>query len=242
MLLSDAKHWVDSDLEHIVMFFFPALNVLLLRGNHHVIIEVTEYRKETRLSHGLDAAHGGGWRQYTTETFIIPSPFLFLVSRHHGFSSPLPRKAHVSHLAPLTAMAIKVPSFLLPSILLFLLLSAPAIVHSSYPLLDSQLSDPISDGVTSRGPRYPPFLRLPRSASLSSSDSCEETYGFMPCTSTWLGNLFLIIVYGYLMYLAATFLSNGSELLLEIMGPGIVGGLFLPMLGALPDAMLILGT
>lgn len=42
------------------------------------------------------------------------------------------------------------------------------------------------------------------------------------------------------MFKAATFLSNGSELLLEILGPGIVGGLFLPILGALPDAMLIL--
>ena len=44
------------------------------------------------------------------------------------------------------------------------------------------------------------------------------------------------------MFLAATYLSTGSELLLEILGPGIVGGLFLPMLGALPDAMLILGN
>lgn len=44
------------------------------------------------------------------------------------------------------------------------------------------------------------------------------------------------------MFLAATYLSAGSELLLEILGPGIVGGLFLPILGALPDAMLILGT
>ena len=44
------------------------------------------------------------------------------------------------------------------------------------------------------------------------------------------------------MFLAATYLSNGSELLLEILGPGIVGGLFLPILGALPDAMLILGN
>lgn len=44
------------------------------------------------------------------------------------------------------------------------------------------------------------------------------------------------------MFLAATYLSSGSELLLEILGPGIVGGLFLPILGALPDAMLILGT
>ena len=28
------------------------------------------------------------------------------------------------------------------------------------------------------------------------------------------------------MFLAATYLSSGSELLLEILGPGIVGGLF----------------
>ncbi|KAK9060437.1 hypothetical protein SSX86_021141 [Deinandra increscens subsp. villosa] len=69
---------------------------------------------------------------------------------------------------------------------------------------------------------------------------CKQTYGFLPCTTTLLGNLFLIFVYGYLMFLAATYLSAGSELMLEILGPGIVGGLFLPILGALPDAMLIL--
>lgn len=63
----------------------------------------------------------------------------------------------------------------------------------------------------------------------------------MPCTTTAAGNLFLIIVYGYLMFLAATYLSAGSELLLAILGPGLVGGLCLPALGALPDAMLILG-
>ncbi|XP_021989277.1 sodium/calcium exchanger NCL [Helianthus annuus] len=74
----------------------------------------------------------------------------------------------------------------------------------------------------------------------SSPQECEQTYGFMPCTTTAFGNLFLIIVYGYLMYLAATYLSAGSELLLQILGPGLVGGLCLPALGALPDAMLIL--
>ncbi|KAL2245465.1 uncharacterized protein LOC105165426 [Sesamum indicum] len=94
-------------------------------------------------------------------------------------------------------------------------------------------SDLVSDGVHSS--KLPNFLRL-----YAAEETCEQTYGFMPCTSTALGNLFLILVYGYLMFLAATYLSTGSELLLEILGPGIVGGLFLPMLGALPDAMLIL--
>nr|GMC74706.1 sodium/calcium exchanger NCL-like [Ipomoea batatas] len=76
--------------------------------------------------------------------------------------------------------------------------------------------------------------------SAGGGGECEQTYGFLPCTHTALGNLFLIIVYGYLMYLAATYLSSGSELLLQLLGPGLIGGLFLPILGALPDAMLIL--
>ncbi|KAK6157342.1 hypothetical protein DH2020_011590 [Rehmannia glutinosa] len=97
----------------------------------------------------------------------------------------------------------------------------------------SDQSDLVSDGVHSS--KAPQFIRL-----FAAEEACEQTYGFMPCTSTALGNCFLILVYGYLMFLAATYLSTGSELLLEILGPGIVGGLFLPILGALPDAMLIL--
>lgn len=77
--------------------------------------------------------------------------------------------------------------------------------------------------------------------SNAEAKACEQTYGFMPCTTTIMGNLFLILAYGYLMFCAARYLSAGSELLLEILGPGIIGGLFLPTLGALPDAMLILG-
>ncbi|XVE80053.1 hypothetical protein DITRI_Ditri14bG0108200 [Diplodiscus trichospermus] len=99
-------------------------------------------------------------------------------------------------------------------------------------------TDLVSDGIFTV--KNPPYLLL--KPPVSAEKSCEQTYGFLPCTTTVLGNLFLIIVYGYLMFLAATRLSNGSELLLEILGPGIVGGLFLPMLGALPDAMLILGN
>ncbi|XP_057963600.1 sodium/calcium exchanger NCL [Malania oleifera] len=101
--------------------------------------------------------------------------------------------------------------------------------------------DLISDGVD-LGILPSPFIVFPTPPppAMTSSETCELTYGFMPCTTTVLGNIFLIVVYGYLMYLAATFLSSGSELLLVILGPGIIGGLFLPVLGALPDALLIL--
>ncbi|KAF5200688.1 Calcium-binding ef-hand [Thalictrum thalictroides] len=101
----------------------------------------------------------------------------------------------------------------------------------------SSSSSLVSDGIndTQHSKSYP-FL----SFKLSTEETCEQSYGFLPCTSTVLGNLFLIIVYGFLMFTAARYLSNGSELLLEILGPGLIGGLFLPVLGALPDAMLIL--
>lgn len=114
--------------------------------------------------------------------------------------------------------------------------------HGRYKVSDGRL-DLVSDGVhrfgTSSSSLSSSYLALNRPVKAEST--CEETYGFLPCTTTVLGNIFLIIVYGSLMYLAATYLSGGSELLLEILGPGVIGGLFLPILGALPDAMLILG-
>ncbi|KAI4321827.1 hypothetical protein MLD38_035161 [Melastoma candidum] len=133
-------------------------------------------------------------------------------------------------------------SFRSSASLLLLLLSISIALSTVLPL-------PVSDGLDSPTlPHHPGFvspylvLRVGSASpsATSSSDTCEQTYGFMPCTTSWIGNLFLILVYGYLMFQAATYLSNGSELLLEILGPGIVGGLFLPILGALPDAMLIL--
>lgn len=94
----------------------------------------------------------------------------------------------------------------------------------------------VSDGVRDHG--EPSLIYLNR---LSSTDTCTEAYGFLPCTTNVLGNVFLIVVYGYLMFLAAKSLSAGSEILLQILGPGIVGGLFLPVLSSLPDATIILG-
>ena len=94
----------------------------------------------------------------------------------------------------------------------------------------------VSDGVRELQP--PAFVVFKNWAS---SDSCDETYGFMPCTTTVMGNIFLILVYGYLMFISAKFLSDGSEILLGILGPGIIGGLFLPVLSSFPDAIIILG-
>lgn len=48
-----------------------------------------------------------------------------------------------------------------------------------------------------------------------------------------------MLVYGYLLLQGANLLSDGSELLLEVLSPGLIGGLLLPVLGALPDASVI---
>lgn len=127
------------------------------------------------------------------------------------------------------AAALKLKPNLPITLIFFLILCG-----CTYARFISDRSDLISDGVAAS--EEPQFLRLH-----AADEACEQSYGFMPCTTTGLGNLFLILVYGYLMFLAATYLSAGSELLLEILGPGVVGGLLLPALGALPDAMLILG-
>ncbi|XXG61485.1 hypothetical protein AAC387_Pa05g0086 [Persea americana] len=70
----------------------------------------------------------------------------------------------------------------------------------------------------------------------------KQTYGFLPCTTTVLGNQFLMLVYGYLMFVAAKLLSTGGDILLQLVGPAIVGSHILPILGSLPDALLILGS
>ncbi|KAJ9686200.1 hypothetical protein PVL29_015210 [Vitis rotundifolia] len=72
--------------------------------------------------------------------------------------------------------------------------------------------------------------------------SCKQTHGVMPCTTTVFGNVFLILVYGYLMFFAARLLYDGSEILVELLSPGITGGVFLPLLSSLPDAIIILGS
>jgi Ca2+/Na+ antiporter len=52
--------------------------------------------------------------------------------------------------------------------------------------------------------------------------------------------LFMMVVYGYILMKASQIISGGSEMLLLIYGPGIVGGLLIPILGAIPDCAIIL--
>eukprot|EP01066_Platyproteum_vivax_P015733 Platyproteum_vivax@DN6918_c0_g1_i5.p1 len=53
--------------------------------------------------------------------------------------------------------------------------------------------------------------------------------------------LFLAAVYGYILFSASNLISNGSELLLLVPSiAGLVGSVILPILGAVPDGMIVL--
>ncbi|CAI5509723.1 unnamed protein product [Closterium sp. Naga37s-1] len=80
----------------------------------------------------------------------------------------------------------------------------------------------------------------PEPCAPEEEERCEEAYGWLPCSTSVGGNAFLMVAYGYIILVAAKLISDGSELLLQVLDPGLIGGLFLPMLGAMPDTVLIL--
>ena len=49
-----------------------------------------------------------------------------------------------------------------------------------------------------------------------------------------------MLAYGFILFKAAVLIGDGSEKLLLIYGPGIVGGLLIPILGAVPDGAIVL--
>lgn len=64
---------------------------------------------------------------------------------------------------------------------------------------------------------------------------------FVPTEGLSIGPLlFLMGMYGFILMKASHAMADGSELLLDVYGPGIVGGILIPILGAVPDALMIL--
>ena len=55
------------------------------------------------------------------------------------------------------------------------------------------------------------------------------------------GLLWLLLSYGYVLYAASNLISEGSDLLLLVPSlAGLVGGVVLPLLGAVPDGAIML--
>ena len=79
-------------------------------------------------------------------------------------------------------------------------------------------------------------------ATMTGTCVTEGPFGLFPNCDNVGAALFLNLVYGYALLQAANLISDGSELLLEILSPGLVGGLLLPVLGAVPDAAVIVAS
>jgi hypothetical protein len=71
--------------------------------------------------------------------------------------------------------------------------------------------------------------------------TCEPIYGFLPCTTTLWGQLFMIVVYEYLLSLAGKYVSSGSDLFFQMFGTGIFGASLFHILGTIPQVALVLG-
>ena len=76
----------------------------------------------------------------------------------------------------------------------------------------------------------------PAPAGLGAAECLQGTF---PCSNTITGNTFLVLAYGFLVAYGSKYIAEGAEQLLEIFDPGIISGIVLPILGALPDAAVI---
>lgn len=77
---------------------------------------------------------------------------------------------------------------------------------------------------------------------ISETVTCEPVYGFLPCASEIWGQLFLILVYQYLLSLGEKYVSHASDLFFKLIGPGIFGASLFHILATLPQISLILVT
>ncbi|KAI3789556.1 hypothetical protein L2E82_02355 [Cichorium intybus] len=71
-------------------------------------------------------------------------------------------------------------------------------------------------------------------------ERCEQMYGFLPCSETLLGHLFLIVAYEYLLYHGELYVASGGKRIFKILGPGIFGASAFHVLGFLPESLILL--
>ena len=77
-----------------------------------------------------------------------------------------------------------------------------------------------------------------KSNSSEALNHCKSNV--FPCSDKIVGNIVLILFYGLTLGFAAKLISDGAELLLDLGLPaGLIGGVILPVLGAVPDSVMI---
>lgn len=97
----------------------------------------------------------------------------------------------------------------------------------------------VSDGIDQEDKKFSSYLLL--NGTVDSTEKCEHMYGFLPCSESLLGHLFLILVYEYLLFHGESYVASGGERIFKILGPGVFGASAFQILGALPESVILLG-
>mgnify|MGYP001101749925 CR=1 FL=1 len=80
---------------------------------------------------------------------------------------------------------------------------------------------------------------LSSSSNSTKGNDCDPSKAW-PCSNNVIGSLLLIVFFGAILAYGAKMISDGSEMLLDVWNqPGFIGGFLLPVLGAIPDAAII---
>jgi Ca2+/Na+ antiporter len=77
------------------------------------------------------------------------------------------------------------------------------------------------------------------SCSTNTTEPACTGHEFWPCSLSWSSELLLILLYGMILGFGAKLIGDGSEMLMEILDPGVIGALLLPVLGAVPDSAVV---
>ncbi|KAJ6766993.1 EF-HAND CALCIUM-BINDING DOMAIN CONTAINING PROTEIN [Salix purpurea] len=120
---------------------------------------------------------------------------------------------------------------------LIFLLVLLAVQFASSRSIRNDFSILISDGLDQKDQNN--ILQL---NNVGTTVTCEPIYGFMPCTTKVWGNLFLLVVYEYLLSLADKYISSGSNLFFQMFGTGLFGGSVFYVLAKFPQIVLVLVT
>ncbi|KAK9265349.1 hypothetical protein L1049_027218 [Liquidambar formosana] len=125
-------------------------------------------------------------------------------------------------------------------LLLLLLLLLMVIIEVKGRSLSSSSSEMVFDGVDHVQHNQPSFL-LFRGMEYS-SEECEQLYGFLPCSNSALGHLFLIVVYEYLLFHGESYVAAGEEMIFKILGPSVFGASAFQVLGTLLESFILLAS
>lgn len=124
----------------------------------------------------------------------------------------------------------------------FVFLSSVAVIKvTAGRPLQSASSELVSDGLAHHANHNISSHLVFRGMVVESTEKCEHMYGFLPCSESLLGHLFLILVYEYLLFQGDSYVASGGERIFKILGPGVFGASAFQIISALPESLILLG-